>query len=173
MMPRLSHSEGRRRGPAAVDDEANRELFAPVRRLRDIIVLIDTDVLTEWTTPADPAVVRVDPRVLLSRLLTDPHVGLYRYADDGPPSTVEPTREAWGTTLYEGWAVVTDRHPDEHLWQVVLPTKEGFSLSAVVATRPTWPRMIRRATPIENSERISPARVGVPTRSQRWSRSRP
>lgn len=127
----LADSRARHRGGSARGEGSGRELFAPGRPLRDMVVLIDADLLVEWTPPVDRTVVRVDPRVLLSRLLTDPLVRLYRYSDEGPPATVEPKREAWDTTVYEGWAVVTDRDPDHQLWQVTSASKDGFTISAV------------------------------------------
>jgi hypothetical protein len=131
MIPRLRVPNGRRRGSAGFDRD-ERDRFASAGQLRDIIVVIDNDLLTESTPAAEAADDKVEPRALLSRLLTDPYVRLYRYADDGPPPTLEPIREDWGTTVYEGWAVVTDTNPGEHLWQVVFPTKKGFTLAGVI-----------------------------------------
>lgn len=73
---------------------------------------------------------------LLAALLEHPLVTLYRYADDGPPAAVPPTRVAGGEPVYGGWAVVSDRQLADGIWQVVLPTTTGYAIAAVVGNAP-------------------------------------
>lgn len=112
-------------------DSDDTELFQSGQPLRDIVVLLDAFLLDDSSPQPLQSGAEVDPRMLFSRLIDDPLVRLYRYADDGPPATVEATHEALDVTVYPGWAVLSDRDRDDQIWQVAFPTETGFSVAAV------------------------------------------
>jgi hypothetical protein len=132
----LSRNERRRPDWPSRNEPSDGHLFSSRTPLRKIVVLVDAELLADIAPvkPSDPRT--VDPRMLLAGLLDHPLVRLYRYADDGPPSTVERTTEAFGATVYKGWAVLTDREPREGVWEVVYPTDGGSSMSAVIGNAP-------------------------------------
>lgn len=133
LIPRLNLATHGRRRPirAFRRDPADSELFEPGQPLREIVVLVDAALLDDLASQPTQRVAEVNPRVLLSRLIDEPLVRLYRYADDGPPAAVEAIHEAFDVTVYQGWAVLADRDPDDQIWQVTFPTETGFSVARV------------------------------------------
>ncbi|MEA3055936.1 MAG: hypothetical protein QOD30_1368, partial [Actinomycetota bacterium] len=102
-------------------------LFDPRPRFRHIVVMIDAHLLT--ATPS-----RLATRAaLLTSLLEVPLVRCYRYADNGPPPSVEPDADQWGGQLfYDGWVVVQpDTDPAARSWGVTY-TYEGHLVQSAV-----------------------------------------
>src|SRR5258707_712812 len=99
MIPSLDHSDPvMRRTPDWPDGPQPHSypsgaLFETRPPLRQLVVLADADLL------AAPSDFTVNPKVLLSGLLTHPYIKLLRYRDDGPPA--DAPREG---NAAKGWA---------------------------------------------------------------------
>jgi len=87
-------------------------LFSPRNPYRKIVVMVDADLLE---VPA-PRIPRTKAH-LLSGLLQDDLVRLYRYADTGPSPEQQPRPEH--PRLFDGWAVVVDPDPNQSEWAVL------------------------------------------------------
>jgi hypothetical protein len=81
--------------------------------LPELVVMVDAELLHEPAPSPlmDPGT--FNPEGLLSGLLLHPFVGLYRYADDGPPPSVHPDPAPEGRPVYGGWVVLDPPIPDE------------------------------------------------------------
>jgi len=114
-------------------DPSRLPLFSGRQPYRTLVVMLDAELL-ESESPATP----MDPVGVLAGLLSHPLVQLYRYADAGPPDSVEPDPRSRETPIYPGWAVVESFDSDSHTWGVMLPTEEGFCLSGVSGNAPDY-----------------------------------
>jgi hypothetical protein len=106
MMPRLTYSRNATPwtpdwpdNPNNTDTRADPSLFAGRAPFRRLTVLVDANVIPPTDAP-------LDRDQLLAGFLTHPFVRLLRYADEGPPATVEKRKYGEWTSAHEGWAVI-------------------------------------------------------------------
>jgi hypothetical protein len=111
MIKRLALSDHARH-QAQWPDEVPRDgqLFAPRRPLRQMVVMIDAE-LDVLTAEAQRSPDGLDQVSLLSGLLTNSLIRRYRFAEDGPPPSVQPEIRA-GVEVYPGWVVLTRDAPE-------------------------------------------------------------
>lgn len=113
---------------------ANSQLFSGRKSLRQIVVLVDADLLTPddrpWTGPS------LNERSLLSNLLRSPLVRRFLYSDTGPPPEVTPETRA-GASVYPDW-VVLDPASTTNSWVAIFSNGPGsFARAGVVSNMPT------------------------------------
>ena len=120
-------NDGRLHRAEWVDSETKApHLFATRKPYRNIVVMVDNDVLVS----ADGST-EFSKATLLADLLDHECVRIYRYADNGPPAGTAAVDDH--PDVYQGWAVVTDRDPDNKSWGVVHESGPGaYSLSGVM-----------------------------------------
>ncbi|MGQ0617347.1 MAG: hypothetical protein ACT4PW_10215 [Acidimicrobiia bacterium] len=120
-------TDGRLHRAEWVDSETNAShLFAARKPYRKIVVMVDDDVLASSNGSTG-----LSKASLLADLLDDECVRMYRYADNGPPEGTVPVDSH--PDVYQGWAVVTHRDPDQKSWGVVHESTPGaYSLSGVM-----------------------------------------
>jgi hypothetical protein len=115
-----------------LDEDRNEgRLFSGRSPLRKVVVLVDAELIDVLSDTNLPAFGTTDAASLLSWILSDPFVRLYRYADGGPPKDLKPDRVAYETPLYKDWAVVHKDELSDGTRGVLVATDNGYSLAGI------------------------------------------
>jgi hypothetical protein len=137
---------------------AARSLFAARRPLRNIVVMVDAELIDRPDASGGASTAERSKLTLFSELVGHELVRLYRYADDGPPPDVASRDNTPG--VYDGWAVIHHRDDAKHVFGVLLPSgTDGYALSGVfgnaadIAEQDTSTDSYRELDPRESARR--------------------